>query len=213
MLANCCGAGTDTVTGAGTGTATATGEEEGEVEGAGKDGGTTTATATGTGTGTGSETGFCAGIAVGSGSGAVAGLAVTKGEGAVGAVARATASVAVTGDIAATGAGVGAGVGVWAPATGGVGRLRSAEAGLTVGALSGVLSGAGARLAPSSITRVFSAETCSGTGRALSGCSRYPCPMATMAQSTASVCQFGRPLGAPLTPGDGECSSCDMFIR
>ncbi len=193
MLANCCGAGTDTGTGAGTGTATATA----------------------TGTGTGSETGFCAGIAVGSGSGAVAGLAVTKGEGAVGAVARATASVAVTGDIAATGAGVGAGVGVgvWAPATGGAGRLRSAEAGLTVGALSGVLSGAGARLAPSSITRVFNAETCSGTGRALSGCSRYPCPMATMAQSTASVCQFGRPLGAPLTPGDGECSSCDMFIR
>jgi len=187
MLANCCGAGTGTVTGAGTGTATATG--------------------------TGSETCFCAGIAVGSGSGAVTGLAVTKGEGAVGAVARATASVALTGDIAAMGAGVGAGVGVWASATGGVGRLRSAEAGLRIGVLSGVLSGAGAKLAPSSITRVLNAETCSGATRSLSGCSRYPCPMATIAQSTASVCQFGRPLGAPLTPGDGECSSCDMFIR
>ena len=109
------------------------------------------------------------------------GLAVTKGEGAgaVGAVARVTDSVGVTGDVstigagvgvgAGVGAGVGVGVGVWAPATGGVARLRTAEAGLTTAAPSGVLSGAGARVAPSSITRVFSAETCSGNGRMLSG--------------------------------------------
>ena len=97
------------------------------------------------------------------------GLAVTKGEGAgaVGAVARVTDSVGVTGDVSTIGAGVG--VGVWAPATGGVARLRSAEAGLTTAAPSGVLSGAGARVAPSSITRVFSADTCSGNGRMLSG--------------------------------------------
>jgi hypothetical protein len=146
----------------------------------------------------------------------VTGLAVTTGAGTGGSVATVTDSVGVIGvigEIAAiaigSGSGAGVGVGVGVPAAGAVGRLRSAEACLTTGALSGTA----ARLAPSSITRVFNAETCSGTGRALSGCSRYPCPMATMAQSTASVCQFGRPLGAPLTPGDGECSSCDMFIR
>ena len=212
MLASCCGTGTGTATGtgAGTGKATATGK------GAGTGGGTTTATGTatgtGTGTGTGSDTGLIAGFAVGRGSGAVTGLAVTKGGGSVGAVATVTDSAGLVGETAAIGGGSGVGVGVGAPAAGAVGavgRLRSVEACLTKGALSGTA----ARLAPSSITRVFNAETCSGTGRALSGCSRYPCPIATTAQSTASVCQFGRPLGAPLSPGDGECRSCDMFIE
>ena len=165
-------------------------------------------TGTGTATGTGSDTGFSAGVVVGGGSGAVTGLAVTKGAGAVGAVATVTGSAGLIGEIAAIGGGSGVGVGVGVPAAGAVGRLRAAEACLTTGALSGTA----ARLAPSSITRVFKAETCSGTGRVLSGCSRYPCPMATTAQSTASVYQFGRPLGAPLSPGDGECRSCDMFI-
>ena len=183
MLANCCGAGTGTAagTGAGTGTGTATGK------------------------GTGSETGFSAGIAVRRGSGTVTGLAVTRGSGAVGAVATVTDSVGVTGDVSTIGAGVGGGDGVWAPATGGAGRLRSAEAGLTTAAPSSVLSGAGARFAPSSITRVFNAETCSGPGCLLSGSNKYQCPTATTAQSSASVRQFGRPLGVPLTSGDGAC--------
>ena len=132
------------------------------------------------------------------------GLAVTTGAGAGGAVAPVTDSfgvIDVIGEIAAIGGGAGVGVGVGVPAAGGVGRLRSAEAVLATGAL----SGAAARLVPSSITRVLKAGTCSGTGCILSGCSRYQCPMATRAQSIASLCQFGRPLGVPLTPGDGAC--------
>ena len=141
------------------------------------------------------------------------GLAVTTGAGTGGSVATVTDSVGVIGvigEIAAigSGSGSGVGVGVGVPAAGAVGRLRSAEACLTTGARSGTA----ARLAPSSITRVFNAETCSGTGRVLSGCSRDQCPMVTTAQSSASVRQCGRPLGAPLSPGDGECRSCDMFI-
>jgi hypothetical protein len=144
----------------------------------------------------------------------VTGLAVTTGAGTGGSVATVTGSVGVIGvigEIAAigSGSGSGVGVGVGVPAAGAVGRLRSAEACLPTGARSGTA----ARLAPSSITRVFNAETCSGTGRVLSGCSRDQCPMVTTAQSSASVRQCGRPLGAPLSPGDGECSSCDMFIR
>jgi len=162
---------------------------------------------TATGTGTGSDTGLIAGVVVGRASGAVTGLAVNRGAGAAGAVATVAGSVGVisAGDGVAFGVAVDFGL----PALVGVGRLRSAEAVLATGAL----SGATARLSPSSITRVFNAETCSGNGRMLSGCSRYQCPMATKAQITASVRQFGRPLGAPLTPGDGECRSCEMFIR
>ena len=125
------------------------------------------------------------------------GLVVAAGAGA--AVATVTGSAGVIG--AGDGVALGVAVGVGLPASVGVGRLRSAEAGLTIG----TLSGAAARLSPNSITRVFNAETCSGNARLMSGCSRYQCPMATSAQIIASVRQFGRPLGAPLTPGDGAC--------
>jgi len=83
----------------------------------------------------------------------VTGLAVTRGAGAAEAVATVTGSAGVIG--AGDGVAFGVAVGVGLPASVGVGRLRSAEAGLATDDL----SGAAARLAPSSITRVFNAET------------------------------------------------------